>query len=80
MVNIPPDALHGFRNASGRAVMEGEPKWIWSLLPYGESEHPGSRHNDQAILHSQQKVKPFWFTRDEILKNTESTWGDPKRF
>lgn len=61
-------------------VMEGEPKHVWTLLPYGESEHPDSPHyNDQAILHSQHKLKQFWFTRHEILANTESTWGDPKR-
>jgi acyl-homoserine-lactone acylase len=61
-------------------VMEGNPKRIWSLLPYGESEHPDSRHyNDQAILHSRQEVKPFWFSPEEILANTESTWGDPTR-
>ncbi len=30
-------------------VMEGEPKEIWSLLPYGESEDPSSPHyNDQT--------------------------------
>lgn len=61
-------------------VKESEPKQVWSLLPYGESEHPDSPHyNDQAILHSQRKLKRFWFTRDEILRNTESVWGDPNR-
>ena len=34
-------------------VMEGEPKQIWSLLPYGESEDPASPHyNDQTKLQS----------------------------
>ena len=61
-------------------VEEGPAKRIWSLLPYGESEHSDSPHyNDQAKLHSNQKLKPFWFTRTEIQQNTESTWGDPGR-
>ena len=61
-------------------VMEGNPKRIWSLLPYGESEDPKSPHyNDQAQLHSQGKLKRFWFTPEEILGNTESVWGDPQR-
>ena len=61
-------------------VMEGQPKQIWTLLPYGESEHAQSPHfNDQAILHSQKKMKPFWFYRRDILANTESIWGDPAR-
>ncbi len=61
-------------------VMEGAPKQIWSLLPFGESEHVNSVHyNDQAILHSQRKVKPFWSTPADILANTESVWGDSNR-
>jgi acyl-homoserine-lactone acylase len=60
--------------------MEGEPKQVWSLLPYGQSENPGSPHyNDQARLHSQRKAKRFWFTPGEILANTKSVWGDPDR-
>ena len=61
-------------------VMEGEPKQIWSLLPYGQSEHPASPHyNDEAKLHSQRRVKRFWFTPDEILAHTESVWGNKDR-
>ena len=57
-------------------VMEGQPKEIWSLLPYGQSEHPASPHyNDQARLHSQRQAKRFWFTPEEILAHTESVWG-----
>jgi acyl-homoserine-lactone acylase len=59
-------------------VMEGAPKQIWSLLPYGESEDPSSPHyNDQAKLHSRNRLKPFWFTPTEILEHTESVFGDP---
>ena len=61
-------------------VMEGNPKQVWSLLPYGESQDVQSRHyNDQAKLHSDEKLKPFWFKLGEILNNSESVWGDPRR-
>ena len=61
-------------------VVESEPKQLWSLLPYGESEHTSSPHyNDQAKLHSENKLKPFWFTPSEILEHTESVWGEQDR-
>jgi acyl-homoserine lactone acylase PvdQ len=61
-------------------AMEGNPKQVWSILPYGESEDPKSAHyNDQAKLHSDGQLKRFWFTPDEILDNTESVWGDARR-
>ena len=61
-------------------VMEGAPKQIWSLLPYGESEDPSSPHyNDQTKLHSQNRLKPFWFTPAEIFDHTESVLGDSAR-
>jgi acyl-homoserine-lactone acylase len=88
------DVLHpvgGTEGAEGRiqcddgwghlmVVMEGEPKEVWSLLPYGESEDPKSPHyNDQAKLHSQERPKRFWFSADDIVQHTESTWGDRDR-
>jgi acyl-homoserine lactone acylase PvdQ len=88
------DVLHrdeGEEQANGRIhcndgwghlliVMEGEPKQVWSLLPYGQSEHPGSPHyNDQAMLHSKRQVKRFWLTPAEILEHAESVRGDRKR-
>ena len=61
-------------------VVEGNPKEIWSLLPYGESENPSSPHyNDLAKLHSRRQAKRFWFTPAEILAHTESVWGDRDR-
>ncbi len=61
-------------------VMEGEPKQIWSLLPYGQSEHSNSPHyNDQAKLHSERKVKRFWFSAAEILEHAKSVKGDRDR-
>jgi acyl-homoserine lactone acylase PvdQ len=61
-------------------VVEGNPKEVWSLLPYGESESPASKHySDQAKLHSQRLMKHFWFTPAEILDHLESVRGNPKR-
>jgi hypothetical protein len=61
-------------------VMEGEPKEIWSLLPYGESEDPSSPHyNDQTKLHSRRELKQFWFSPQQIMDHTESVWGDRNR-
>ena len=61
-------------------VMEGEPKQVWSLLPFGQSEDPRSPHyNDQARLHSSRKVKRFWLTAAEILAHAESVRGDRGR-
>jgi acyl-homoserine lactone acylase PvdQ len=61
-------------------VIESQPKQIWSLLPYGESENPSSPHyNDLARLHSERKLKPFWFTPADILAHTTSVWGDRTR-
>ncbi len=61
-------------------VVEDDPKQVWSLLPFGESENPRSRHfNDQAKLHSGRKAKRFWITPDDILAHTESVRGDRDR-
>ena len=61
-------------------VMEGNPKEVWSMLPYGQSEDPRSPHyNDQAKLHSQGEIKRFWLTPEEILSHSESVWGDRER-
>jgi len=61
-------------------VMEGDPKEVWSLLPYGQSQHRESPHyNDQTRLHSRGQLKRFWLTPREILDHTESVWGDRER-
>jgi acyl-homoserine lactone acylase PvdQ len=61
-------------------VVESDPKEIWSLLPYGESEDPASPHyNDLAKLHSQKSLKRFWFTAEDIRNHTDSTWGNKDR-
>jgi hypothetical protein len=56
-------------------VMEGEPKEIWSLLPYGESDDPSSPHfNDQTKLHSRREIKKFW-SRHNKSETTQSLSG-----
>ena len=61
-------------------VIEGNPKEVWSLLPYGQSEDPASPHyNDQARMHSRGEIKRFWLTREEIQSHSESVWGDRAR-
>ena len=61
-------------------VVESEPKEAWSLLPYGESEDRTSPHYaDMAKLHSERKLKRFWFTLEEIQDHTQCTWGERKR-
>lgn len=61
-------------------VLEGSPKRVWSLLPYGQSEDPASPHyNDQTRLHSERRLKRFWFTPQEIAGHVESVWGDRSR-
>ena len=68
MIVVEPDRSHT------------RPKQIWSLLPYGESQHTDSPHyNDLAKLHSQHGVKPFWFSAEDILAHTESVHGDRSR-
>jgi acyl-homoserine-lactone acylase len=61
-------------------AVEGQRKEIWTLLPYGESENPFSRHfNDQTGLHSRRELKQFWFSPQQIRSHCESVWGNPKR-
>ena len=61
-------------------VMEGQPKQAWSLLPYGQSEHPSSPHyNDQTRLHSERKVKRFWLSPEDILAHAQSVRGKRDR-
>ncbi|WP_375580099.1 penicillin acylase family protein [Marivirga tractuosa] len=48
----------------------GEQVKARSIIPYGESDHPESEHyDDQAELYAQGKLKPVFFTMDEIEDN-----------
>lgn len=72
--------LFGVLHPDEGVEQDNGPKQVWSLLPFGQSEHPSSPHyNDQAKLHSERKVKRFWIAPAEILEHTESVWGDKDR-
>ncbi|MBK6265353.1 penicillin acylase family protein [Marivirga sp. S37H4] len=48
----------------------GEEVKAKSITPYGASDHPESEHyDDQAELYAQGKLKPVFFTEEEILAN-----------
>jgi acyl-homoserine-lactone acylase len=84
-VDDGPDQLDGTIHCNDgwghlMVVEESRPKKVWSLLPFGESEDPASPHyNDMAKLHSQRRMKSFWFTPEEILWHAESVWGNKGR-
>jgi len=46
-----------------------------SIIPYGESDHPESEHyDDQAELYAQGKLKPVFFTEEEIAENLKAKY------
>ena len=48
------------------------PLKAYSLLAYGETSNPASRHSsDQAPLFASGRLKPVWFTEAEIKANLE---------
>jgi acyl-homoserine lactone acylase PvdQ len=50
----------------------GEEVKAKSITPYGASDHPESAHyNDQSALYAQGKLKPVFFTMEEIQENLE---------
>ncbi|MFQ5809551.1 MAG: penicillin acylase family protein [Armatimonadota bacterium] len=50
-----------------------DPPRALSLLPFGNSEDPDSpHHSDQSVLFGQRKLKPAWFTLEDIEANLES--------
>ena len=51
-----------------------DPPVARSVLPFGNSEDPESpHHSDQAVLFGERKLKPVWYTLDDIRDNLEST-------
>jgi penicillin amidase len=54
----------------------GEQVKAKSIIPYGVSDHPESEHyDDQAELYAQGKLKPVFFTEDEILENLKAKYS-----
>lgn len=46
-----------------------------SITPYGASDHPESEHyNDQAALYAQGKLKPVFFTMEEIQNHLKAKY------
>jgi acyl-homoserine-lactone acylase len=72
------------RDASGRFVFNGgqviptvveltDPIQVWSIVPYGQSRRPESRHfADQAHLYSEGQMRPAWHTWSQLRDHVEA--------
>jgi len=72
------------RDTSGRFVFDGgqviptvveltDPIQAWSIVPYGQSRRPGSRHYaDQARLYSEGRMRPAWHAWSQLRDRVES--------
>jgi acyl-homoserine lactone acylase PvdQ len=50
-----------------------DPIQVWSIVPYGQSRRPGSRHYaDQAHLYSEGRMGPAWHTWSQLRDHVES--------
>jgi acyl-homoserine-lactone acylase len=68
--------LLGFGDAWILAVEFTKPLRAFSVVSYGETTNPDSRHCcDQIEFFANHKVRPVWFTEDEIRKHTEKTYS-----
>jgi len=58
------------------AVEFSVPLKVFSILPYGISGNPNSKHyNDQMYLFASERLKPAFFTEEEIMKNLEKAYN-----
>ena len=56
-------------------VQLSKPIKAWSVVAYGQSSDPASPHSrDQLRLFAEHRLRPVWFTREEIAANTERTY------
>ncbi len=72
------------RDASGRFVFNGgqviptvveltDPIQVWSIVPYGQSRRPESRHfADQAHLYAESRMRPAWHTWSQLRDHVEA--------
>jgi acyl-homoserine-lactone acylase len=68
---VPDDKIKGYRVVRGsqatRLVQFSDPIRSYSLYAFGQSDNPASPHYaDQVKLFGEKKMKPVYFTRDEL--------------
>ena len=68
--------LYGMAGASYVSVVEFGPQVrSFAVHTFGSSGDPRSPHFfDQAPLYARREMRPVWFTRDEILANSERSY------
>jgi acyl-homoserine lactone acylase PvdQ len=50
------------------------PPRVFTMVPYGQSDDPASAHfADQTERYTNKQYKRAWFTKEDVLKNAEST-------
>jgi acyl-homoserine-lactone acylase len=50
-----------------------DPIQVWSIVPYGQSRRPESRHfADQAPLYSEGRMRPAWHTWSQLRDHVKS--------
>lgn len=71
----PRSPVAGTGDAWILLVQLSKPIKAWSVVAYGQSSDPASPHSrDQLRLFAEHKLRPVWFTREEIAANTERTY------
>jgi acyl-homoserine-lactone acylase len=69
------EPLQGFGDAWVIAVEFSKPVKAYSVLAYGQTTNPDSKHSrDQIGLFANHELRPVWFTESEIKANLESEY------
>ncbi|MFT7678700.1 MAG: acyl-homoserine-lactone acylase [Planctomycetota bacterium] len=74
-------ARYGYHGHSYLAAIElGSPPRIRSIVPYGSSRDPRSRHfQDQAPLFARGDLKQAWFTRADVRAHAQRSYSPGSR-